>query len=96
VISPEGCASILWKSAEKSADAAEAMGITAQKLHELGLVDEVVPEPLGGAHRNYDAMAATLRKRLAQHLAQLGDLPREQLLVQRYERLVGYGDFRDG
>jgi acetyl-CoA carboxylase carboxyl transferase subunit alpha len=96
VISPEGCASILWKSAEKSADAAEAMGITAQKLHELGLVDEVVPEPLGGAHRNYDAMAEALRKRLAKHLAQLGELPREQLLAQRYERLVGYGDFRDG
>ena len=96
VISPEGCASILWKSAEKSADAAEAMGITAQKLHELGLVDEVVSEPLGGAHRNYDAMAATLHKRLVQHLTKLGDLPREQLLAQRYERLVGYGDFREG
>jgi acetyl-CoA carboxylase carboxyl transferase subunit alpha len=96
VISPEGCASILWKSAEKSADAAEAMGITAQKLHELGLVDEVVSEPLGGAHRNYDAMAEALRKRLAKHLAQLGELPREQLLAQRYERLVGYGDFREG
>jgi len=96
VISPEGCASILWKSAEKSADAAEAMGITAPKLHELGLVDEVVSEPLGGAHRNYDAMAETLRGRLAQHLAQLGELPREQLLAERYERLVGYGDFREG
>ena len=96
VISPEGCASILWKSAEKSADAAEAMGITAPKLHELGLVDEVVTEPLGGAHRDYDAMAETLRARLAQHLVQLGELPREQLLAQRYERLVGYGDFREG
>ena len=96
VISPEGCASILWKSAEKSADAAEAMGITAPKLHELGLVDEVVTEPLGGAHRNYDAMAETLRARLVQHLAQLGELPREQLLAQRYDRLVGYGDFREG
>ncbi|MFU8896420.1 MAG: acetyl-CoA carboxylase carboxyltransferase subunit alpha [Gammaproteobacteria bacterium] len=96
VISPEGCASILWKSAEKSADAAEAMGITAQKLHELGLVDEVVPEPLGGAHRDYDATAKALRGRLVQHLAQLGDLPRDQLLAERYERLVGYGDFREG
>ena len=96
VISPEGCASILWKSAEKSADAAEAMGITAQKLHALGLVDEVVPEPLGGAHRDYDAMAATLRETLARHLAKLDELPPEQLLAQRYERLVGYGDFREG
>ncbi|MGD9387905.1 MAG: acetyl-CoA carboxylase carboxyltransferase subunit alpha [Gammaproteobacteria bacterium] len=96
VISPEGCASILWKSAEKSADAAEAMGITAQKLHALGLVDEVVPEPLGGAHRDYDGTAATLREKLAAYLAQLDELPREQLLAQRYERLVGYGDFREG
>ena len=96
VISPEGCASILWKSPEKSADAAEAMGITAQKLHALGLVDEVVPEPLGGAHRDYDGTAATVREKLAAYLAQLDELPREQLLAQRYERLVGYGDFREG
>lgn len=96
VISPEGCASILWKSAEKSADAAEAMGITAQKLHELGLVDEVVEEPLGGAHRDGAAMAETLRGAISRYLARLDDLPVEQLLSDRYQRLVGAGEFREG
>lgn len=96
VISPEGCASILWKSAEKSADAAEAMGITAQKLHELGLVDEVVEEPLGGAHRDGAAMAETLRGAISRYLARLDELPVEQLLSDRYQRLVGTGEFREG
>ena len=96
VISPEGCASILWKSGEKSADAAEAMGITAQKLHELGLVDEVVEEPLGGAHRDGAAMAETLRDALGRYLARLDELPVDQLLSERYQRLVGAGEFREG
>ena len=96
VISPEGCASILWKSAEKSADAAEAMGITAGKLFELGLVDEVVPEPLGGAHRDVAAMADTLRAAIARYLGRLDNLPLDQLLTTRYQRLVSTGRFREG
>jgi acetyl-CoA carboxylase carboxyl transferase subunit alpha len=95
VISPEGCASILWKSAEKSADAAEAMGITAGKLRELGLVDEVIEEPLGGAHRNVDAMAETIRVTIARNLARLESIPEEQLVQTRYERLVSTGRFRE-
>jgi len=96
VISPEGCASILWKSSEKSADAAEAMGITAGKLFELGLVDEVVPEPLGGAHRDIAAMADTLRAAVARYLGRLDNLPLDQLLTTRYQRLVSTGRFREG
>jgi acetyl-CoA carboxylase carboxyl transferase subunit alpha len=95
VISPEGCASILWKSAEKSAEAAEAMGITAAKLHELGLVDEVVAEPLGGAHRDADAMAAKLRAAIARYLGRLDNLPLDQLLTTRYQRVVSTGRFRE-
>ena len=93
VISPEGCASILWKSAERSSDAAEAMGITAPKLHELGLVDEVIEEPLGGAHRDPDAMAATLRAAIARYLGRLDRLPLDQLLTTRHQRLVSTGRF---
>jgi acetyl-CoA carboxylase carboxyl transferase subunit alpha len=96
VISPEGCASILWKSGEKSADAAEAMGITAGKLFELGLVDEVVAEPLGGAHRDVAAMADTLRAAIARYLGRLDNLPLDQLLTTRYQRLVSTGRFREG
>ena len=96
VISPEGCASILWKSAERSSDAAEAMGITAPKLHELGLVDEVIEEPLGGAHRDPDAMAATLRAAIARYLGRLDRLPLDQLLTTRHQRLVSTGRFREG
>lgn len=96
VISPEGCASILWKSGDKSADAAEAMGITAGKLHELGLVDEVIEEPLGGAHRDAGAMAETLRGAIARYLGRLDNLPPEQLLTTRYQRLVSTGRFREG
>ncbi len=96
VISPEGCASILWKSAEKSADAAEAMGITADKLHDLGLVDEVVREPLGGAHRDFDAMAETLRGAINRYLVRLDSLPLDELLTTRYQRLVSTGVFREG
>jgi acetyl-CoA carboxylase carboxyl transferase subunit alpha len=96
VISPEGCASILWKSGEKSADAAEAMGITADKLHEQGLIDVVIPEPLGGAHRDPAAIAETLRAAIAQELARLDDLSLEQLLAARYQKLVSAGRFREG
>ena len=91
VISPEGCASILWKSAEKASEAAEAMGLTADKIAKLGLVDGVLPEPLGGAHRNYDAMAETLKKHLVQQLAMLQSYPINTLLEERYKRLMAYG-----
>ena len=93
VISPEGCASILWKSADKASEAAEAMGITAQKLNELGLVDRVVPEPLGGAHRNYPEAIENLREAIASSLREVGALSTQQLLDRRYERLMSYGQF---
>lgn len=95
VISPEGCASILWKSAEKAPEAAEALGITAHTLHKLGLVDEVVPEPLGGAHRDPVATADRVRTALARNLAQLRDLPVDRLLETRYARLMNYGTYRE-
>ena len=95
VISPEGCASILWKSADKAELAAEAMGITAERLLKLGLVDEVVAEPLGGAHRDTQAMADTLKRALVQSLATLQSVPLDALLVQRRKRLAGYGVFRE-
>ena len=91
VISPEGCASILWKSADKAPMAAEAMGITAQRLKQLDLINNIIPEPLGGAHRNYDEMAALLRKRLLADLADLRRLSPEQLLAERYQRLMSFG-----
>ncbi|MBP8220056.1 MAG: acetyl-CoA carboxylase carboxyl transferase subunit alpha [Aeromonadaceae bacterium] len=91
VISPEGCASILWKSADKAALAAEAMGITAQRLKQLKLINNIVPEPLGGAHRDHDEMAALLRKRLLADLADLRRLSTEQLLSERYNRLMSFG-----
>ncbi|MDO9831091.1 acetyl-CoA carboxylase carboxyl transferase subunit alpha [Glaesserella parasuis] len=91
VISPEGCASILWKSAEKASTAAEVMGLTAPRLKELELIDNIVPEPLGGAHRNFDEMAANLKQRLLQDLADLDPLNAEALLDRRYQRLMGYG-----
>jgi len=93
VISPEGCASILWKSADKASEAAEAMGITAQKLNELGLVDRVVPEPLGGAHRNYPEAIENLREAIASSLREVGALSTQQLLDRRYDRLMSYGQF---
>lgn len=94
VISPEGCASILWKSAEHASDAAEAMGITAPRLHELGLVDEVLQEPLGGAHRDADAMSDRIREALARHLGELEQASVDRLLEQRYQRLMAYGQFK--
>ncbi|MGD8497866.1 MAG: acetyl-CoA carboxylase carboxyltransferase subunit alpha [Chromatiales bacterium] len=91
VISPEGCASILWKSADKAPDAAEAMGITSGRLRELHLIDQVIPEPLGGAHRDYDAAARQLKQALAEALEALRATPLERLLDQRYERLMSFG-----
>ena len=94
VISPEGCASILWKSAEKAADAAEAMGISSSKLKELKLIDEIVPEPLGGAHRDPDMMAETLKQSLLTALSRLQEQDMDALLERRYQRLMGYGQFK--
>ncbi len=95
VISPEGCASILWKSAEKAAQAAEALGITAESLRRLGLIDEIVPEPLGGAHRDYDTTAATLKEALKGAIRDLRDIPLDDLLTRRYVRLRQYGQFEE-
>jgi len=91
VISPEGCASILWKSAEKASTAAEVMGLTATRLKELGLIDNIVPEPLGGAHRNYHEMARNLKQCLVEELNELDTFDKEGLLERRYERLMSYG-----
>lgn len=91
VISPEGCASILWKSAEKASTAAEVMGLTATRLKELGLIDNIVPEPLGGAHRNYQEMARNLKQCLVEELNELDTFDKDGLLERRYERLMSYG-----
>ncbi|MEX0446889.1 acetyl-CoA carboxylase carboxyl transferase subunit alpha [Xenorhabdus sp. SGI246] len=90
-ISPEGCASILWKSADKAPLAAEAMGNTAPRLKELKLIDSVIPEPLGGAHRNYEVIADTLKAQLLADLTELSELSSEELVNRRYERLMQYG-----
>jgi len=95
VISPEGCASILWKSAEKASDAAEAMGITAQRLKELELIDTVIPEPLGGAHRDPVTMARTLKHTLVEAVDALARMPVDRLLEQRYERLSRFGNYQE-
>ena len=94
VISPEGCASILWKSADKKELAADAMGITAERLDKLGLVDEVLREPLGGAHRDPQAMSDALKDALLRHLDQVSQLSEDALLASRYERLRGQGVYR--
>jgi len=91
VITPEGCASILWKSTEKSAEAAEALGVTAKKIKKLGLLDEIIPEPLGGAHRDIDLMAERVKSYLEVQLQELKTLPMQELLAQRYQRLMHYG-----
>ncbi|MFA7605094.1 MAG: acetyl-CoA carboxylase carboxyltransferase subunit alpha [Rhodocyclaceae bacterium] len=95
VISPEGCASILWKSADKASVAAEAMGITADRLKGLGLVDQVVAEPVGGAHRDHAAMGQSLRQALQDALRQVIDLSPAELVEQRLQRLLAYGRFKD-
>ncbi|EKT53402.1 acetyl-CoA carboxylase carboxyl transferase subunit alpha [Providencia sneebia] len=91
VISPEGCASILWKSADKAPLAAEAMGITAPRLKELKLIDNIVSEPLGGAHRNYDEIAQSLKTRLSEDLNELMEFDEDALKNRRYQRLMEYG-----
>jgi acetyl-CoA carboxylase carboxyl transferase subunit alpha len=95
VISPEGCASILWKSADKAADAAEAMGLTAPRLKELEFVDVIVDEPLGGAHRDIDATAANVKAALVETLGHLEELPVDKLLEARYARLMSFGNFTE-
>ena len=91
VISPEGCASILWRTADKAPEAAEAMGVTAERLQDLGIVDQVIPEPLGGAHRNPAVTAASIREALTTQLDMLKSFDTEALLARRYERLMSYG-----
>ncbi len=95
VISPEGCASILWKTAERAPEAAEALGITAHRLKALGLIDKIVSEPVGGAHRDSKAMSAALKRALGDALRQVSDLKVKELLDRRYERLQSYGRFSD-
>ena len=95
VISPEGCASILWKSADKAPDAADAMGITSERLKKLNLIDEVIDEPLGGAHRDIDTMASRLKHALLDALEKLDRIPIDKLLDQRYQRLMSYGVFKE-
>ena len=95
VISPEGCASIRWKSAERAKDAADAMGVTAERLLELKLIDAVVREPLGGAHRDTEALMGVVRDHLRTVLSLLGQKPIHELIEARYARLMGYGQFRD-
>jgi acetyl-CoA carboxylase carboxyl transferase subunit alpha len=95
VISPEGCASILWKSADKAPEAAETLGITANRLKTLGLIDKIVPEPLGGAHRDPQATAATLKKALAEALQDLQGKKPKELVEERLERLMAYGRFKE-
>jgi acetyl-CoA carboxylase carboxyl transferase subunit alpha len=95
VISPEGCASILWKTSERAADAAEALGITAHRLKALGLIDKIVNEPVGGAHRDPKAMSSSLKRALGDALRQVADLKPKELLARRQERLMSYGRFAD-
>lgn len=95
VISPEGCASILWKSADKASQAAEAMGITAERLFSLQLIDNIIQEPLGGAHREYDQIAASLKQSLVESLEALESISIDKLLDQRYQKLMSFGKYRE-
>jgi acetyl-CoA carboxylase carboxyl transferase subunit alpha len=92
VISPEGCANIIWKTSEKAPQAAEAMGVTSDNLEQLGIVDETIPEPLGGAHRDIDTMSENLKQHLIGQLEELQKIPTDQLLEQRYQRVMSYGN----
>lgn len=94
VISPEGCASILWKSVDKASDAAEILGITADRLKEMGLIDHIIPEPIGGAHRDYPAVMQSVKQTLQECLRKLQDSPLDGLLQKRFDRLMGYGKFK--
>ncbi|MEG2030938.1 MAG: acetyl-CoA carboxylase carboxyltransferase subunit alpha [Janthinobacterium sp.] len=95
VISPEGCASILWKTADKAADAAEAMGLTAHRLKAMGLIDKIINEPLGGAHRDPKQMATLLKRALADTLRQFHGMKTKDLLAARHEKLLSYGKFKE-
>ncbi len=95
VISPEGCATILWRSAEKAGEAAEAMGLTAERLKELQLIDQIISEPLGGAHRDVDAVASSLKNALIESLDKISSTSIDKLLDQRYEHLMAYGNFSE-
>ena len=95
VISPEGCASILWKTADKAPEAAEQLGLTAQRLKTLGLIDKIVSEPVGGAHRDYDTMMANMRKALSESLKTFDGMKIDALLERRHERLMSYGKFKE-
>jgi acetyl-CoA carboxylase carboxyl transferase subunit alpha len=95
VISPEGCASILWKSAEKAPEAADAMGITSDRLLDLGLIDQIIPEPLGGGHRNIDTVAENIRNTLRDNLRELKTESADKLLEKRYQRLMKFGRFEE-
>ena len=95
VISPEGCASILSKTAERANEAAEALGLTAQRLKEIGMIDKIIDEPLGGAHRDMKGMAAVLKRALAESYRQLENIPLPELLAARREKWLNYGKFRD-
>ena len=95
VISPEGCASILWKSAAKAPDAAKALGLTAHQLFDAGLIDKILPEPLGGAHRDPEAMAQTLKRSLSDSLRTLKRMSTEELLEERYKKLLNYGKYAE-
>ena len=95
VISPEGCASILWKTADKAPEAAEQLGLTAQRLKALGLIDKIVAEPVGGAHRDYDTMMANMRKSLSESIKTFDGMKVDSLLERRHERLMSYGKFKE-
>ena len=95
VISPEGCASILWKSQDKKEVAAESLNLTADRLHKLGLVEEIIEEPLGGAHRDPATMALSLKRALVRHLDELDAVPRDQLRSARAEKIAGFGVFAE-
>ncbi|MGB0720856.1 MAG: acetyl-CoA carboxylase carboxyltransferase subunit alpha [Gammaproteobacteria bacterium] len=95
VISPEGCASILWKSAEKAPEAAEALGLTADRLQSIGLIDGIIEEPLGGAHRDFTATMANVRDAIDNALQAVTSMPVDKLLDERYQRLMNYGEFKD-
>ncbi len=95
VTSPEGCASILWKTAETAPDAAEHLALTAQRLKDLKLIDTIVPEPVGAAHRDYEAMMANMNKALARALSEVEDLSEKELLERRHQRLMSYGQFKE-
>ena len=96
VISPEGCAAILWRTREKAPEAAEALRLTAQDLKELGVIDEIVPEPLGGAHRDHALAASILKEAIIRHLRELLELDREELLRRRYQKYRNMGVFLEG